>query len=232
MFEDEDDSDLVTESTERVTGAWPRISHEYDPERCQSMHRTFQCMYKAIPGAKFCKRHCPAVCNPNSFRSLRRMYRLGKFQARMEEFASSDDAKKLHNELGILRVMFEETLKQCENEHTLLFSAGKILQLTDAITKTLVANTALEAKLNQHLTAQQLFGVAEQILECAVKYIPDPEQCARLAQDLGEILASPASITVSGKNLARISQESRNASVDVEREVPDHGSAISGTVAN
>jgi hypothetical protein len=155
------------------------------------------------------------------------MYRLGKWQARMEEFANSTEAKRLVEELGLLRIILEETVKQAQDEDSLLFASSKILRLVDAIAKTLATGQHLEAKLNQHLTAQQLFVIAEQVLNLAVKYIPDPVQCEKLANELGELLSASTTVAISGKSFTGTSAESFSPALSVEREVPDYGSTVS-----
>lgn len=126
------------------------------------------------------------------------MYRLGKWQARMQEFKDSPELKTLNNELGILRIIFEETLAQAQTSEELLFAAGKIMQISDKIKETLNVSTQLELKLNQHLSTQQLFAIAEQILNLAIKYIPDPAQCDKLATEFAELLTSASQVSPTG----------------------------------
>lgn len=165
---------------------WERVTDPFDPLRCQSGHSNQQCWYKAHNGTKYCPRHGGVAASPNAaIKKQRWNYRLGKWQAKVQEFASSPVLKSLREEIGILKTLLEETVVKCNDSHELLFASQSIVLLVNNIKEVIQASQKLEAQLGQQLSQSELFAIAEELVKVIIETVPDPQVCEQLANKIG-----------------------------------------------
>src|SRR4051812_24949381 len=91
-----------------------------DPSRCQSIGGHGQCPYKAMESSIFCPMHSGSSQQRALETANQKMYRLAKWRDRMAQFADDDKIKSLREEIGILRIVMEETVNMCQNSNDLL----------------------------------------------------------------------------------------------------------------
>lgn len=162
-----------------------KIDGEFDPERCQAMTTKGQCPCKAVPGFSNCQSH--GASNSSQNKRKVRMYRLSKFQARVHEFADSGKLKTLTEEIGIMRMMLEERLNQCTDEHDLLLNAGVISEMVARINGLVQSCHNLEEKTGALLNQTQLTAYIDQVLQIIDDTIEDKSVLAKIADKISAI---------------------------------------------
>jgi len=93
------------------------------------------------------------------------MYRLAKFQARVNELKEHNDVKSLRNEIGILRMILEEKMNRASNESELILMAGPLSDLVMKIEKLVSSCQRLENSLGNLLDKQQMKNIASQLMQ-------------------------------------------------------------------
>jgi len=141
-----------------------------DPHRCQASGKHGQCPYKAMekPDGSGYFNHCPRhnASRVKEFeRASMRNYRLGKFQARVEEFADNDQVKSLREEVGITRMMLEETVNQCQSNTDFVLASNKISDLVMKIEKLVASCHKLEQSTGFLLDKASITRLADSIIE-------------------------------------------------------------------
>ena len=144
-----------------------RIEHDADPERCESQHRQTQdqCSNKRMPGSKYCKVHGGNAAAQAESKKQHNNYRLIKFKSRVDEFASSPGIKNLREEIGIVRMILEETLNQCKDTNDLMIYSAKITGLVREITGLVNSTHKLESSLGVLLDKMAVQQLGQEIVE-------------------------------------------------------------------
>lgn len=158
---------------------------EDDPTRCQAIFAGGQCPYKATEHSTKCAMHGGNKATERVEAENLRNYRLGKWQGRVDEFSDSSKIKSLREEIGILRMMLEETVNKCENQGQLILFASKISDLVMKIERLVATCHKLESSLGMmidKIAAQQL---ANEIVAIIGEYVTDPETVAQIADRIG-----------------------------------------------
>jgi hypothetical protein len=160
-----------------------------DPNRCQSSGKGGQCPYTAMENSKFCQRHdgCGAKARENDKTN---MYRLQVWQARLSEFSEHDSIKSLRNEIGILRILLEETMNKCRDTTALLLYSNKISDLCLRIEKLVSSCNRLELKMGLLLDKASALNFAGQVVEIISLHISDPVVIDAISNDIISALAS------------------------------------------
>lgn len=157
-----------------------------DPNRCQASGDKGQCTYKAIDGFQYCPRH-NASRKAEAQRESLRNYRLGKFQARVEEFADSDKVKCLREEIGITRILLEEIINQCNTGVDMIMYSNKISDLVTRIDKLVNSCHRLEQSTGMLLDKQALQQLADNIITIITKHVDD-DAAGAIATEIMETL--------------------------------------------
>lgn len=100
-----------------------------------------------------------------------RMYRLAKFQNRVERFAGHDKLKTLNEEVALLRMLVEEKVNRCEDVNELLIVAGPITDMVMKVQKLVESCDRLETKSGNLLSKQQIQGIATQLMQAVASKI-------------------------------------------------------------
>lgn len=91
-------------------------------------------------------------------------YRLGKWQARVGNFATNPGIKSIRAEIGVLKVLLEERLTSIQDPIQLIAATGPISELIMKINALVVSCEKLEAKQGATLDKNQVVAIAESIL--------------------------------------------------------------------
>jgi hypothetical protein len=164
-----------------------------DPNRCQaSSGKEGQCPYKAMkkPDGTYYK-HCPRhnASRAKEYENQRmRNYRLGKFQARMEELADNDSVKSLREEVGITRMLLEEIVNQCQSGTDLIMYSNKIADLVSRIEKLVSSCHRLEERTGMLLDKTALTKLADAIISIVTSHV-EGEQAKLIALQIMEQIA-------------------------------------------
>lgn len=161
-----------------------------DPNRCQAIiGQGGQCEYRAEPNSQYCIRHGG---NKGNFAAEKRRlhdYRLQQWQQRLNEFAASEVATSLRGEVGILRVMLEETMNMCKNPTDLHLYSSRIQDLVMKIDKVVNSVAKLDMRSGNLLDKSGCLILAGQIVEIIGKYITDPKQIDAISEELIDLVA-------------------------------------------
>lgn len=163
-----------------------RIEHDSDPNRCQGRMRknTEQCYFKKIPGTQYCPRHAANATLQGLQKEARQLYHLTRWKDKMNAKADHPELKSLREELGILRMVLEERINQCQDENELLMRAGAITEMVREITKTARMCHALELSVGSVLDKQQALIWVTEIGETLSRYIKDPDVLEMISEDI------------------------------------------------
>ena len=166
-----------------------RAEDEYDPERCQGvMPSRGQCMNKFAPGSKFCLAHGGNRAAQAAEKRRISNYRLAKFQARLELQTNNPNIKNLRDEIGILRIVMEETLNRCTSDFDLLTNSQKISDLAMKITTIVEKCHRLEGSMGQLLDKTTVLRFANQFIDIIVGENLPEDSLDRIASKIMSIV--------------------------------------------
>lgn len=144
-----------------------------DPRRCQASTKIGQCPYKAAEGAKNCSMH--QGTRGIEEKKSQKMYRLAKWGDRMSQFADDPQVKSLREEIGILRIVLEETVNMCQEPAQILLYASKITDTVVKIEKLVASCHRLEASTGMLLDKSAALHLAGVIVEIIGRNVPDEQ---------------------------------------------------------
>lgn len=113
-----------------------------------------------------------------------RNYQLSKFKERASKLSNSNEIYSLKDEVGLLRLLIEGKINQCEDKSDLLLISGP---LSDLIMKcnTLVEKChKLEFKLGNLLDKGKVIQVAQIIIEIIGRYIDNEESLEKISEEI------------------------------------------------
>ncbi len=165
---------------------------EDDPHRCQAVNAYGQCDISATKYddgtyAKFCPMHGGRERSNREERDMRN-YRFIKYQKRINEFADNNKVKSLREEIGILRIVMEETVNKCKDETELMIYSPKITDLTIKIEKLVSSCHRLEQSLGQTLDKTAILNIATRIVNIISSHITDEKLISLIIEDIGLLI--------------------------------------------
>ncbi len=113
-----------------------------------------------------------------------RNYRLGKWKARVGEFADSQGLKSLREEIGILRVILEEMMNQCNDATELLLFSVRMADLVMKIEKLVASCDKMEGKMGLLLSKDSVLQLASEFVEIINGEIEDMEVIDRISMKM------------------------------------------------
>lgn len=166
-----------------------RADDEFDPDRCQGVSPSRgQCMNKHHPESEFCLAHGGNRAGQQAEKRRISNYRLAKFQARLERQTDSPHLKNLRDEVGILRMVMEETLNRCQSDFDLLTNSQKISDLAMKITSIVEKCHRLEGSMGQLLDKTTVLRIANQFIGIIVEENLSEEQLDRIASKIMSVV--------------------------------------------
>ena len=200
MLEDEEFEDQSDETGPGLLGTGlkklTRISHPGDPEQCQGHGTHGQCPYKAMPGTTYCARHGGVAQQKKQESTRVHDYRLQTWQARMEHFACSDKVASLAGEIGVLRLILEETLNQCTTSTDLMLNSTRIADLASRIERLIVSFDKISTKGANLLTKGAALNLAGQIVDIISAHVTDSVAIDKISDGIIDMV-----IKLSGKEV-------------------------------
>jgi len=152
-----------------------KITEPDAPNRCQAVTSQGQCINESIDSTTRCVVHgANKQVQALAAKDLKN-YRLTKFKARVQRMSSSDGLKTLSEEIGILRVMMEERLNQCNDAQDLMMQSQTISDLAMKIEKLVVSCSKLESTLGQTMDKAALLAFGSKVIQIIGENIEDPE---------------------------------------------------------
>lgn len=194
----------------------PAVDNKYercaedDPKRCQGVIKgsmAGQCPYKAVENTIWCPVHGGTPQIDLNNKAAVRKYRLGQYQARMEEFADDTEIKSLREEIAITRMCLENIVNMCKNQNQLLMYASNIGTMVNQIRVLIESAQKLEEKNNNLLDRKVVIVIADSIVTLMGDYITDPDKLTEIGMRICDSIATAASPT----NIPRFVSQSDNA---------------------
>lgn len=142
------------------------------PDRCQaSFSNGNQCRIKKVEGSDYCVKHQFRGTNGRSMR----LYQIGAYQRRFEDFLNNPNLRSLHEEVGLARMTLESIVRECgADQKKLILFSSKILEMVKGIKETIQACHKLELSMGKLLDKNQIVILAERIIAIIALYVPDP----------------------------------------------------------
>ncbi len=157
-----------------------------DPRRCQAI-RNGQCEFEAVEGSQYCKMHGGAMHLKIAEQDSLNSYRLGKYQQRMRQFATSTRLRSIDEEIGILRMLLETIFERCEKyDMDVYLYSQKITELVHAIRNCVIVADKLATKDGMLIGRDEAIKIAQKVIEILPKYINNQEDLLKIADELSE----------------------------------------------
>lgn len=171
-----------------------------DPNRCQSVIKHGQCHYLAVPGSEYCMRHGGGKVEAREQRENLSNYRLLKWKTRLDEMRNSTNIKSLRDEIGITRIIIEETINKCKDSHELLLHSSQLNQLIITMEKLVKSCQILEEKNAYLLDKDQLFVIIDCITQIISEHVTDPDVMNEIGTKIYATITASASEQTEGKS--------------------------------
>lgn len=169
-------------------GKWERVAYSDDPQRCQNSSPNIgQCPYKAVPGSKKCPRHSAKEEAVEARQELSG-YRFNRYQERVKNFTENSHLKTLTAEVGVLRMVLEEIVNNCQGPLELVAYAGKIGDTIIKIQGLIKTCHHLDLSLGSMLSKDKIMLVGNKMVEICTKYIKDPDILEEIGNSLIDII--------------------------------------------
>lgn len=165
-----------------------RVERPDDPNRCQSTYKHGQCPYEAMEHSSYCAMHGGNKGQESHSKKVMQQYRLAMWQQRVNEFADNDKVKTLRDEIGILRVVLENTIVLCKDQNQLLLFSSKIAELVSKIERLVVSCNKLEASTGMLLDKSAALHLAGRMVEIIGNHITDGETIDKIAQEIAHVI--------------------------------------------
>ncbi len=107
------------------------------------------------------------------------MYHLQQWKKRVDQFSGHADIKNLNEEVGIIRMMLEETLNKCEDSDGLLQHAGRITAMIDKVQTLIATKDKMESRAA--LAPELLSRLAAEWVQIICIYVTDEKQLEELS---------------------------------------------------
>lgn len=152
-----------------------------DPKRCQGVTNKGQCQFKATEGAKFCNMH--GGLDSTRERKAIRNFRLTQWQDRINEAADSQEVKSLREEIGIIRLLIEETVNRCKDSTELILYSAKISDLVMKSERLVASCHKLEERTGALLDKTAVLHLATMMVDIVGRNIDDAALLDRISNE-------------------------------------------------
>lgn len=160
-----------------------------DPQVCQlCLERSTTVYYKVIPDTHRCPRHCGAQVKRKQEAERVMQYRVQVWNSRLKEFTNANEVKSLRDEIGVLRLLMEETLKRCETPGDLLAFSARIQAIANDIQRLVSACNKLETSMGEMMDRPTAIKFAGRLIEIVSSEIDDSDVLDRISHRIIEII--------------------------------------------
>ena len=160
------------------------VKQHHPNERCEATVKTGQCPHLKQNGTNHCVFHGANSGVEKVNGEAVRNYRLARWQRRVGELADSSGIKSLREEVGILRMILEETLNQCNDSMDLLLYSQKMADLVIKIEKLVTSCDRLENRMGLLLDKASVLQLAQTYVQIINNYVSDPEVIEQISLEM------------------------------------------------
>lgn len=164
----------------------PTVPYPEHPDRCQGIrHGQGQCTNMSADYSTFCLCHGGNVAGETAVKQALSNYRLTKWQARLDDKTGQSELKSLRDEIGILRVLMEETLNKCHSDMELILQSGRIADLAMKIEKLVSSCHKLEGSMGKLMDKSAILQFAAEIVEIISKELDEyPDKISAIGEQI------------------------------------------------
>lgn len=166
-----------------------KVSDPASPDRCQAVGPQGQCFFKKTPNGEYCYSHGGNSVEASYKKHALEQYRLLKYKARVEEFATNPKVLTLRDEIGITRMLLETKLNKWSDPDDLISHSQVILANLQAIQKLVTDCKKLESQMGMLLDRGAVQKLCDGILSIMSRYLNEDQMTAVANLVLGEIAA-------------------------------------------
>ena len=159
---------------------WERVDED-SPDRCQFITPNGQCNVKKVENSEYCPAHGGSSSFIGQEKRELRNYRLNQFKQRIGELSSSDNILSLREEIGVLRMLIESKINQCQNSTDLLLIAGPLSDLLMKVEKVVTSCGRLDMRLGRLLDKGRVLQFAKTIVQIVSEEIENDEVLEKIS---------------------------------------------------
>jgi len=146
---------------------------EDSPDRCHAVMSKGQCWIKKEGYSNFCKMHSGHSKNNAIKKEAHKNYLLRKWHQRIADKATSPDIKSLRDEIGILRMVLEALLNNCNTETDLILQSAPISELVMKVDRVVLSCHKLEGSMGQLLDKASILQFAGNVINIIASEVED-----------------------------------------------------------
>ena len=162
---------------------WDPLKH-HPEERCHGVIATGPCPNCKVKGSNFCVIHGANAGLQATNNEIVRNYRLNRWKQRVGELADNNSIKSLREEVGILRVILEEMLNQCEDSTDLLLFSQRMSDLVMKIEKLVSSCDRLENRMGLLLGKDSVLQLAATYVQIINNHVTDPNIIEQISEEM------------------------------------------------
>jgi len=113
-------------------------------------------------------------------------YRVEIWNRRLREFSESSVLKSLRDEIGVLRLLMEETLKKCHDATDLFMYSARIQSIANDIQRLVTACDKLEKSTGEMMDKPTAIKFAGRLIEIVSRNITDMDALDAISVEILE----------------------------------------------
>lgn len=148
-----------------------RVPYAAHPDRCQTNNAVGQCWFFKVEGSDYCLIHGGTAAQKAKKKRDLDMYRLGRYQQRVQELKDDSEIRSLRSEIGILRMLIEDRFNSIQNETELMAHSSAIADMLMKVEKLVSSCTKIEKQLGELLDKGQIVQFGQEVVEIISEYV-------------------------------------------------------------
>lgn len=162
---------------------WERVPED-SPYRCQGISARGQCLNRQVEGSNFCMVHGGQNVAGRVKKERQRLYALDKYQQKLDKMEDHSELKTLRSEIGIMRMLLETRLNQCNTDTDLLIHSQSISLMVSNIEKLVSSCTKIDLQLGKMLDENQAINWVYEIVEIIGRHVKDSQVLDDIASEI------------------------------------------------
>lgn len=172
------------------------------PNRCSARiggPHEGQCKNFATPNGTSCVMHGGKLHEVKIATESLGLYRVGRFNKRLNELKTHVGVRSLEDELAIMRMILEEILIKCDTTQELLLYSTRIGEVIADIRNLVISSEKLSSRTGMLVGRTEAVVLAGKVVEIMARHVKDETILGRIADEIIEVFVTP-NLEESGKN--------------------------------
>lgn len=168
----------------------PKAPYPEHPNRCQAnIGANGQCRNLSAEGATTCLAHGGNSASRVEAKRSKHRYNIAKWRDKISRHSEDDDIKNLSAEVGVMRMLLETLMSQCENDVDLVTNSPMISDMLMKVDKLVNSLHRLDDKMGNLLDKSAIIAFAATVVEIISEEIEDAKVVAKIADRITGALA-------------------------------------------